>query len=209
MHRLVMLSATYRQDSQHPEIDAMAKRDPAVRSLWRAKVRRLAGDQLRDAMLAVSGELTDKDSGRGIEGDPGCRSVFVKHLRNVPDEMLKSFDGPDMFSSCSKRYVSTTALQSLLLMNSDFAVECSQHFAQRLLDEAGPQTDDQIALAWKLAFSTKPTAVDITAGAKFVELQQTTIRQQSPKADDATIRRRAMATFCQALLSSNRFLYVD
>ncbi|MFP6880054.1 MAG: DUF1553 domain-containing protein, partial [Roseibacillus sp.] len=60
MHRLVMLSATYRQDSQHPEIEIMAKRDPAVRYLWRARVRRLAGDQLRDAMLAVAGDLANK-----------------------------------------------------------------------------------------------------------------------------------------------------
>ncbi|MBT4864722.1 MAG: hypothetical protein HON53_06300, partial [Planctomycetaceae bacterium] len=47
------------------------------------------------------------------------------------------------------------------------------------------------------------------AGEQFVELQRTTIREQSPKANDATIQQRAMATFCQVLLSSNRFLYVD
>ena len=123
--------------------------------------------------------------------------------------IFEAFDAPNMNPNCERRNSSNVATQSLMLMNSDFAVEYSQHFAQRVIDEARTQPSDQIKLAWKLAFSTEPTAADVSAGAQFVELQRTTIRQQSPKAGDATVQRRAMATFCQALLSSNRFLYVD
>ena len=195
MHRLVMLSATYRQDSQHPEIDAMAKRDPAVRYLWRSKVRRLIGDQLRDAMLAVAGELTDKDSGRGIEGNSGCRSVFVKHLRNVPDEMLKSFDGPDMFSSCSKRYVSTTALQSLLLMNGKWAQSRAAALRKRLQVEPGRPA--QVRRAYTILFGRLPHAEELATALKFLS-------EQEEAGSDM-----GLTDLCHVLLNTNEFAYVD
>lgn len=195
MHRLVMLSATYRQDSQHPEIDVMAKRDPTVRYLWRTKVRRLTGDQLRDAMLAVSGELTDKESGRGIEGDSGCRSVFVKHLRNVPDEMLKSFDGPDMFSSCSKRYVSTTALQSLLLMNGKWAQSRAAALSKRVQVEPGRLA--QVRRAYTILFGRLPRAEELATSLEFLEGQD--------EAGSDT----GLTDLCHVLLNTNEFAYVD
>ncbi|MFP6857108.1 MAG: DUF1549 and DUF1553 domain-containing protein, partial [Roseibacillus sp.] len=195
MHRLVMLSATYRQDSQHPELDIMAKRDPAVRYLWRAKVRRLAGDQLRDAMLAVAGDLANKTSGPSADGNSGCRSVFVKSIRNVQDEVLKSFDGPDMFSSCSKRYVSTTALQSLLLMNGKWANSRAQALGKRLQVEPGRAA--QVRRAYTILFARLPHAGELAAALEF-------LREQREGGSDT-----GLTNLCHVLLNTNEFAYVD
>ncbi len=195
MHRLVMRSATYRQDSQHPEIDIMAKRDPAVRYLWRAKVRRLAGDQLRDAMLAVAGDLANKTSGPSADGNSGCRSVFVKSIRNVQDEVLKSFDGPDMFSSCSKRYVSTTALQSLLLMNGKWANSRAQALGKRLQVEPGRAA--QVRRAYTILFARLPHAGELAAALEF-------LKEQKEGGSDT-----GLTDLCHVLLNTNEFAYVD
>jgi mono/diheme cytochrome c family protein/mRNA-degrading endonuclease RelE of RelBE toxin-antitoxin system len=236
IHRLIMSSAVYRQSSAGHPVSTTA--DPDNRLYTRFPIQRLESEEIRDAVLAVSGKLNLKLYGKpvpvmedevgqiilGIEnldgerkptkpislnGEEFRRGLYVQVRRSRTLSIFEAFDAPNMSPNCERRNSSNVPTQSLMLMNSDFAIEYSQHFAQRLFDEAGPKTADQIALAWKLAFSTEPTAVDVSTGKQFVELQQTTIRQQLPKADDATIQRRAMSTFCQALLSSNRFLYVD
>jgi hypothetical protein len=231
-----MSSAVYRQSASAHAASTVA--DPDNRLYTRFPIQRLEAEVIRDAVLSVSGKLNLKLYGKpvpvmedevgqiilGIEnldgerkptspislnGEEFRRGLYVQVRRSRTLSIFEAFDAPNMNPNCERRNSSNVATQSLMLMNSDFAVEYSQHFAQRLMKEAGPKTADQIALAWKLAFSTKPTAADIATGEQFVNLQRTTIREQSPKADDATTQRRAMATFCQALLSSNRFLYVD
>jgi mono/diheme cytochrome c family protein len=236
IHRLIMSSAVYRQSAAGHAASTVA--DPDNRLYTRFPIQRLEAEVIRDAVLAVSGKLNLKLYGKpvpvmedevgqiilGIEnldgerkptkpiplnGEEFRRGLYVQVRRSRTLSIFEAFDAPNMSPNCERRNSSNVATQSLMLMNSDFAVEYSQHFAHRLIDTAGPKTADQIKLAWKLAFSTKPAATDIAAGEQFVNLQRTTIREQSPQADDATIQRRAMATFCQALLSSNRFLYVD
>ncbi|MBT6155596.1 MAG: DUF1553 domain-containing protein [Planctomycetaceae bacterium] len=236
IHRLIMSSAVYQQSAAgHP---ASTVADPDNRLYTRFPIQRLEAEVIRDAVLSVSGKLNLKLYGKpvpvmedevgqiilGIEnldgerkptkpiplnGEEFRRGLYVQVRRSRTLSIFEAFDAPNMSPNCERRNSSNVATQSLMLMNSDFAVEYSQHFAQRLIDKAGPKTADQIKLAWKLAFSTEPAAADIAAGEQFVELQRTTIREQSPKANDATIQQRAMATFCQVLLSSNRFLYVD
>jgi mono/diheme cytochrome c family protein len=236
IHRLIMSSAAYRQSSAgHP---ASTVADPDNRLYTRFLIQRLEAEVIRDAVLAVSGKLNLKLYGKpvpvmedevgqiilGIEnldgerkptkpiplnGEEFRRGLYVQVRRSRTLSIFEAFDAPNMSPNCERRNSSNVATQSLMLMNSDFAVEYSKHFALRLIDEAGTQTSDRIMLAWKLAFSTEPAAADVSAGEQFIELQRMTIRQQSPKADETTIQRRAMATFCQALLSSNRFLYVD
>ena len=120
MHRLIMLSATYRQSALRvaPEIAKM--NDPDNRWLWRMNTQRLDAEQIRDAMLAVSGELRLDAGGPSVEENSPRRSIYTKLLRNHPDPLLEAFDAPEAFGSVPVRNHTTTATQSLLMINGDW-----------------------------------------------------------------------------------------
>lgn len=87
-----------------------------------------------------------------------------------------------------------------MLMNSDFVIARARKFAERIAREAGEDLRAQVVLAWKLAFAAQPSAEEITNALAFVEHQSANFPEQPAE---------ATASFCQALLSSNQFLYID
>jgi len=226
-----MLSQTYRQASAHDKAkDAL---DPDNRLVHRMNLRRLEAEAVRDAILLVSGKLSlkqfgppvpvrendvgmvivgkgTKDLARGTvkeeslpEGELFRRSVYVQVRRSMPLNVLETFDGAALEPNCEIRRASTAAPQSLLLLNSDFIVEQSRFLATRVLQEAGGDAKAQVSRAWKLAYGTAASDRDVRVGAAFVEAQRQRLKGQK----DAQAE--ALAMFAQALLSSNRFLYVD
>ena len=138
LHREMMLSATYRQTARRQPSDFLARTDPANRYLWRFNPRRLDAEQVRDAMLAVSGELDGKDGGPAEEGTSLARSIFTKKKRNRPTEILQSLDMPAGFSSTSERQSTTTPTQALLLLNGDWALGRARKLGEqvRTVEEA-------------------------------------------------------------------------
>jgi hypothetical protein len=138
LHREMMLSATYRQTARRQPSDFLARTDPANRYLWRFHPRRLDAEQVRDAMLAVSGELDGKDGGPAEEGTSISRSIFTKKKRNRPAEILQSLDMPAGFSSTSERQSTTTPTQALLLLNGDWALGRARKLGEqvRTVEEA-------------------------------------------------------------------------
>ncbi len=149
MHELIVLSNAYQQSSapSSAEADAKAKIDPDNKLLWRMNRQRLDAEEIRDAVLAVSGELTEQLGGPSIKvplepevydtifteyepdnlwpvhPDPrqhSRRSIYLVRKRNVRLPLLVAFDAPDLMSVCGARQVSVHALQSLTLMNSEF-----------------------------------------------------------------------------------------
>jgi hypothetical protein len=236
LHRLIMASAVYQQSSQaSPEL---AELDPDNVYYGRFSMRRLEAEVVRDAVLAVSGKLNAKLFGDPVpvmedavgqivlgkenldgerkptdaiplNGEEYRRSVYVQVRRSRPLGVLETFDTPDMTPNCERRVSSNVAPQALLMMNSDFTVEYSDQFATRLSDEAGEGIRDQISLGWRLAFATTPSVEDVSAAEQFVELQRQTLQSSKPEINPEDATRQALATFCQALLSSNRFLYVE
>ena len=178
MHRLIMNSATYRQSSTHWS-QAAADADSENTLLWRMNRRRLEAEAIRDSVLAVSGRLNAEQGGPGVypvvpeevantrikarlvwEPPNGVeslkRSIYIMQRRSLEVPMLNVMDALALNESCSRRFVSTTALQALTLMNGVLVTEESQHFAQRLAETAGPDPTDQIELAFQLAFSRPP-----------------------------------------------------
>ncbi|MHC4878806.1 MAG: DUF1549 domain-containing protein [Planctomycetota bacterium] len=123
IHRLICQSATYRQSAFHPDANRNNMVDPRNRLLWRWSIRRLDAEQIRDAMLAASGELDLKDSGPAVDATKPRRSVFTKIIRNKPDPLLKSFDVSDGINSTARRQVTTTPTQSLLMINGTWSLE--------------------------------------------------------------------------------------
>jgi mono/diheme cytochrome c family protein len=222
LHRLIMTSTAYRQLSQRrPELQD----DPDNRLLGRMSLRRLEAEIIRDAQLAVSGALNRKRFGSpvpvthdevgqvvigkdirnpgdgtpmgkvaGLGGEEYRRSVYVQVRRSLPLAMLETFDAAVATPNCEARSFSTVATQALLLMNGKQVLEQAQFFAQRVRAEAGAEAKDQVALAWRLAYAAEPTAEELAAATAYLARQ--------PAAH-------ALANFCQALLGSNRFLYLD
>jgi len=207
VHRLILLSATYRQASRTDERALRTDRDNV--SLWRMSPRRLEAEPLRDAILAASGSLDRRMGGPGYDlWEPNGnyvhvykpkaalgpaelrRMVYQFRPRSQQDPTLGAFDCPDSALVMPRRTVSTTALQALNLLNSAFMIAQSDAFADRLAREAGTDPARQVERGFLLAFGRSP----------------------SPRERDAAvglIRAQGTRAFCRALYNANEFLYVQ
>ncbi|MGE3818599.1 MAG: DUF1553 domain-containing protein, partial [Isosphaeraceae bacterium] len=237
IHRLVMTSAAYRQSSRRdPSAEEV---DPDNRLLARASVRRLEAEPLRDAVLFASGRLNtamfgppvpvspdesgqvivgidNRDSAgrptarRGSLGDQEFRrSVYIQVRRTLPLALLESFDAPATSPNCERRDVSTVAPQSLLMMNNVFLISESEAFAARVEKEAGDDPSAQVKRAWRLALGIEPTPAQVESATRFLASQRDDLAGSAALKDAGEAERLALSSFCQALLSSNAFLYVD
>ncbi len=150
-----------------------------------------------------------------MKGEEYRRSVYVQVRRSRPLAMLDAFDAPRMSPNCECRPSSTVAPQALMLMNSDFVLQQSILIAQRVVKEVGRERDAQLRRAWELTFCELPSENEFKHAQRFV-IQQTEYLRKSREAGklkesdpQKTPDLLALASFCQALVSSNRFLYVD
>ena len=194
MHRLMVTSATYRMGSkiQNPKLQNQNPQlmDPENRLLWHFPIRRLDAGQIHDAALAVSGELNIKAGGAGVNlPKVPRRAVYGTVLRNKPVEMMNAFDSPDAISHAPSRNVTTTATQSLLMLNGEWTQARAEAFACRLIcaEEDEPA---RVKLAYRLAFGRAPTADELSVALEF-------------------IHESGLEDFCHALLNSNEFVYLD
>jgi hypothetical protein len=216
IHRLILTSATYRQGSA-PR-DGLGTIDPDNRLLARFLLRRLDAEAIRDAMLHVCGELDGRAGGafvpskrtqEGIvvvaEDADGAhkRSIYLQQRRTQVVTFLQLFDSPSIVTTCGKRSPSTVPLQSLALLNSEFARARGKAFAARLLREAGEEDSKRLDLAFRLACGRPPFEDERTLCEKFLEKQRAVFAREK----DADMR--AWADLCQMLFASNAFLYVE
>ncbi|MDR3621577.1 MAG: PSD1 and planctomycete cytochrome C domain-containing protein [Paludisphaera borealis] len=224
LHRLIMTSTVYRQSS---------RRDPAKDQvdsenllLGRYPVRRLDAESLRDAILAVSGRLDARLHGPAVAvaedavglvspaDDAPRRSVYLQMRRTRPVSFLSAFDAPVMSVNCDRRTDSTSAPQSLMLMNSDFLLNHSAKIAARaqaetpegFYDASKPVQERRIAYAWRLIYERPISAEEMEWARGFAAEQRGLLDRENAKGDrDQTV----LAHLCQQLLNSNEFLYVD
>jgi len=154
-----------------------------------------------------------------LNGQEYRRSLYIQARRSRPLAVLQSFDRPDMTeTNCTERTSSTVAPQSLMLMNSKFIIDFSAHIAKRLQRDHANDLTAQIELAWRLIYGRSASDTEISDALSFLENQQRVLPppptakkpakgKPAPEVlDTATL---SLATFCQALLSSNEFLYVN
>jgi hypothetical protein len=205
MHRLIVLSSTYRQSSR---VDPAAqRRDADDRWLWRYPSRRLEAESIRDAMLAVSGRLDLKMYGPGFDlfdkrgglsgfkpvesysGEGLRRMIYAHKVRREREAVFGAFDCPDAGQSTARRRESTTPLQALNLFNSRFTIDESEAFARRVRSEAGPTPEVQVRRAYQLALGRLPTADER--------------REALP-----VVRKGGLPVLCRALYNCNEFLYL-
>jgi hypothetical protein len=197
LHRLILHSAAYRMDAQ--ESAANSRIDPDNTLWWRWQPRRLEAEVIRDSLLAVSGELDRSAGGPGVpatEADSTRRSLYLFQKRDVPPPLQALFDGPSAVAeSCPRRYVSTVPLQSLYLLNNEFAYNRARAFARRVAAQAGEDRGKQVEMAFRLALGRLPDSVERSAAEAFLGRPG----EGEPR----------LAHFCQALMNLNEFLYLE
>jgi hypothetical protein len=230
LHRLILLSSTYRMAC----IDntAATRLDPDNRLLWHMPRRRLQAEELRDAVLAVSGRLDRAvgggeageflareaeviDAKRGflvnrVKGDHPFytqsvrRSLYLPVVRNMLPDVLALFDPADPNGVTAARTETTVPSQALFLLNHPFVREQSLHFARSLLATPG---DDQVRvrLAHVRAFARPPSPDEMAEALAF--LNEYTGRARTLRRAD--VRLAAWQSYCQMLYCSNEFAYLD
>jgi cytochrome c553 len=185
LHRLIVLSSTYRQSSRaHPAGEAA---DAGVRLLWRFPPRRLEAEAIRDSILQASGNLDLRMGGPGYHafepndnyvrvyepktelGPREWRRMIYQHkVRMRQDGTFGVFDCPDAGQVCPKRERSTTPLQALSLLNSSFVVEQAAFLARRLATEA-EEPAAQVRRAFLLAFGREEDEEELEAALRLIE----------------------------------------
>jgi hypothetical protein len=208
-------SAAYRQIGRDDERGKL--KDPDDRLLWRFPLRRLDAEAIRDALLAVSGDLDRTvggpavsakriDTGEVIATDSNGagrrRSIYLKQRRTEMVSFLTVFDAPTIVFNSVQRPVSTMPLQALTLLNSEFVLDRAKSFAARLEREAGDETA-RVRLAYRIAWGRDVDEKDLDTARTFLEAQTA----EYPA--EPNPRSRAWIDFCQMLLASNEFLYVE
>jgi len=217
LHRLIVLSDTYRLSSSHPDPES----DPENRLFSRWPIHRLEAEAIRDSVLAASGKLNLKMEGPGIyppfegqvvgassrsdweksdEVEASRRSVYIFAKRSIPFPDLATLGSPDSSGSCGQRSVSTTAVQSLLMMNGRFATEQSGHLAERLKKDNGTTNKEaQIRRAFELLLCRSPRTDELNHSLEFMENAGGEIMEA--KVVDP------LAALCLVLMNTNEFVY--
>jgi hypothetical protein len=207
--RRLVLSSAYRMSST-PD-PAAEKADPTNQLLHHFRLKRLEGEAIRDAMLAVSGRLdrtaggppvpihlTPFLDGRGrpdksgpLDGD-GRRSLYLAVRRNFLPPMLLAFDTPIPFSTVGRRQVSNVPAQALILMNDPFVHAQAEAWAKRVLDMPAGERVRGMYLA---AFGRPPTDEELTACRAFVDGKEKDVK--------------AWADLAHALFNVKEFVFVQ
>ncbi len=196
LHRRIMLSATYRQSSQVSR--ETFDKDPENRLVGRFTPRRLEAEAIRDAILAVNGQLEPTPGGpAGDDFTIRRRSLYVQTARWQRDSYANLFDAANPDSSTEKRVTSTVAPQALLLLNHPWMQEQARHLVERLLREKPNDNIGRIERAYQLLFSRYPREAERV------------VSQSVIASGDPTVANSGWIDLAHLLLCSNEFIYID
>jgi hypothetical protein len=239
LHRLIVLSTAWQQASRRTDAQDKVDPDNrllarmSVRRLEAEAIRdavmEFAGSA-SSAMYGAPATVRPNEVGQFIIGkgsadgngilaakpdtgeDQFRRSLYVQVRRSMPLSMLEPFDVASTAPNCELRTASNVPPQSLLLMNHEFVLAQSQSLAQRVIKEAGDDLAPQIRRAWQLVYGQPASEADVSAALALIDAQRQHFEPLYAAAKEKpplTPAQQALAVYCQALLSSNQFLYVD
>ncbi len=203
--RLFVTSDTFKRSSQPSDVGM--EKDAASSLLWRFPPRRVEAEVIRDGILLASGKLNRKMGGRSYRihnvkktyaqwevtnnfgPETWRRMIYQERMRRVDDQIFTAFDFPDCGQVRAKRPVSTTPLQALNLMNSDFVVDQAEHIAKRAKDESKGNLTKSVVRAFELVFTRKPNKEELKASVQIA-------------------KERGLEIVCRALVNSNEFAFL-
>ena len=236
LHRAILLSASYQQTSQalrsetrHGNTGHVS--DPANRLLWRQNRRRLEAEEIRDTLLAISGQLNSTMGGSlfatlGLGNSAelkknGRLQQVVNHYQNILQrsiyrpvvrtemhmaELLDLFDFPGRDQMTGQRQTSTNAPQALLLMNSPFVLRQAHHTAAASLLDQEVAESVRVQRLYLRTLGRGAETAEVTTALRFITAWETSLLEET----DPTVRRiQAWESFCQALFMLNEFIYLD
>ncbi len=221
MHRTMILSEAYQRDSQ--PLAGAKETDPENIYLSHFSRRRLYSDELRDSLLATAGRLNLKLYGPpvvtplakeelyGMIGSPSSmwvvttdlaqhtrRSIYLQQRRTFRVPMMEVFDAPEPMLSCSRREASTSAPQSLTLLNGPLVLEQAKALTANWIARQSSDTA-LIHEAWRQVLARSPRADEVDRTLRFLKEQT----------QNSGSRESAVAELARALLNLNEFIYVD
>ena len=215
MHRLMLLSNTYRQSTSHPDAKQIADSDPDNRLLSRMNWMRIESEVLRDSILTLSGSLNHEAGGPsmffGVKDEVAQgfqmfkwypsddkaqlrRSIYAFQRRSLSMPLMEVFDTANMSESCSRRSVTTVAPQALTLLNGELSAVESQRFAARVIELAGADPARQIGKAFSLALLREPSPAE---------------RQKASTLYEGRTPQDALARLGTVLFNLNEFIYLE
>ncbi|MFT4688601.1 MAG: hypothetical protein ACI9OD_000799 [Limisphaerales bacterium] len=231
LHRLIMNSSVYQMASIHPAAQAAADIDPGNQLWWHFENQRLEAEQIRDSILAVSGLLDDSMGGKTIplrnkqfvfnhtsKDHTGYerrlrRAAYLPVVRNHLCEIFQQFDYPDPSTPTGNRNTTTVAPQALLLMNSSLVMNAAAALAEQVLELEADDDAARIEAAYQRVFARNSTKGERDRSLHFIsessgQLSFTDAVTVDKAANDAA-RKKAWSLFCQSLLASNEFIYLN
>ncbi len=232
MHKLLVQSSTYMQASRGTGIqwEKAIREDPSNQWYSRMNRRRLTGETLRDAMLAATHSLNERQGGPSDrpplpaevhatllrknhwitspdESDHYRRSIYVFVRRNLRYPMFDVFDRPDANASCARRSVTTTAPQSLNLLNSEFSLSRARALATLVKPKTGSDLNASISKLFSSCLGRPPSNYERETLINFIEERQ----QNSSTGEDVSseLQTNALVDAALAMFNLNEFLYID
>ncbi len=223
MHRLIVLSSTYRMSSKVSK--EAGRKDPLNKLLHHVPVRRLEGEAVRDSILAVAGNLDRQIFGPGVtpyiseyqegrgrpESGPldgnGRRSIYIEVRRNFITPMFLAFDYPLPTSTRGRRNVSTVPSQALILMNNEFVTTQSESWARRLMVEEN-DAQERLARMYASAFGRPPKGWESEAALDFVRTQTAQYLELNQPDGSSRADQQAWADLAHVLFNSPEFIYI-
>jgi len=221
MHRLIMTSQAYQMSGAFDE--RAYETDPENDLFWRFNLRRLTAEEIRDSILAVTGDLNlelmfgpsvyvdlapevlagqsmpGAGWGKSSDRDQRRRSLYIHLKRSLPVPILAINDAAETDNTCPVRFITTQPTQSLTMLNSEFTNHQAKHFADAIINVTN-QPVEQVTEILKRVLQRDPNQQEVELGVNF-------IRQLQEK--ESLNEHRALQAFCLLALNLNEFVYVD
>ncbi|MGB0581008.1 MAG: PSD1 and planctomycete cytochrome C domain-containing protein [Limisphaerales bacterium] len=212
----IVMSRTYQLASTPNPVNSEI--DGANEFYWKANHRRLDAESIRDAILAVSGEL-DLDPPTGsvvaklgeaqidrnvkqmamVKAAQTYRSVYLPVVRNNVDDMMRTFDFAEPSMIVGRRSVTTVPSQALFLLNSKFMLRQSGKLAEQILDDSSLTRRERVGRIYRQMLNRRPSNLEAARALDFIKACATGNQDEVE----------AWAGLCQAIFGSAEFRYLD
>jgi len=222
MHRVIMLSSSYRMSAAWNETAAAT--DPKNHFLWRMNRRRLEVEAIRDSILDVGGSIdltmrgtmlptanrayvTSTANVDPVVYETTRRSIYLPVVRSALFDVFQSFDFAEPSVSSGQRDSTTIATQALFMMNSGLVSQQCLSAARELLQETAEDDDVRLYMLYQRVFRRSPTTDELVEAREYIDRYMKVAAAKDLGLEEPG--QRAWQSLCRALVSSSEFIYLE